>query len=573
MATKSKFELRLYTGSGQAFLLEAISDLESANVTTPLAFGSIIFLSGFVFQSPEVDGVSYHLLDFSVLVAAVLFHFALSLFVPKLNISQAAKNLSSWIFIGIVSACVPPLAVFAITGHVSEMLVSLIPLGLVAYPFVVFALGVVIGGWRLSRSNLRRLKLKQAELTRTQSQLENQITVMRTEIRENVEQELRKTMDVLADESLSPKEISKSLLFSIDTVIRPLSHRLAGLGEAGEHPPTQITMLPKPAGSLSDVELSRLAAPDIFALPAIINVLPTAFLVSGLPGLSFASLQVLALLLSLWVIENLFKNFRVNRIAGIVALTFLSLLVGLPFSSLFKTQDAFGVSMGFVISMSMTSGLMALISRRIDVLNRLAYVNQEIEQSVSLLRQEVWVLKTELAKAIHGSVQAKFLSLSLQFDSLKSVSKKQLAAAAKEVKKVIDSVDDSFKAAAMTFDQQMELIFAAWDKSVRIDLSLTNEIRDKIDTHPIARTCLVEVIGEAVANAAKHNSSPRVSVEISSSEGRSVQVLVTSEGRLTRVDNSRKGYGSKMLNEVTSAWSLTSAKGRVYLHAVVPLAK
>jgi signal transduction histidine kinase len=221
----------------------------------------------------------------------------------------------------------------------------------------------------------------------------------------------------------------------------------------------------------------------------------------------------------------------------------------------------------------MTSGLMALISRRIDVLNRLVYVNQEIEQSVSLLKQEAWVLKTELAKAIHGSVQAKFLSLSLQFDSLKSVSKKQLAEASKEVKKVIDSVDDSFKAAAMTFEQQMELILAAWDKSVRIDLSLTNEIRDKIDAHPIARTCLVELIGEAVANAAKHNSSPRVSVEISSSEGSYLQVLVTSEGRLTRVDNSRKGYGSKMLNEVTSAWSLTSAKGRVYLHAAVPLAK
>ena len=49
-------------------------------------------------------------------------------------------------------------------------------------------------------------------------------------------------------------------------------------------------------------------------------------------------------------------------------------------------------------------------------------------------------------------------------------------------------------------------------------------------------------------------------------------VSVWSAGKLSN-QTGRKGYGSQMLDEVTSSWTLTTLKGRVYLRAAIQLAK
>jgi signal transduction histidine kinase len=191
---------------------------------------------------------------------------------------------------------------------------------------------------------------------------------------------------------------------------------------------------------------------------------------------------------------------------------------------------------------------------------------------VAVLRQEAWVTKNQLAKAIHGSVQAKFLAVALRIANSPKVSKADLEAARKDIESSLDDVAISLEGRTDSFAKQLKTITDAWDGVAKIKLKAEKETIALINQFPVARTCVLEVIGEAVANAAKHSKAPSMDIELQENALGQIAVSVWSAGKLSE-QASRKGYGSQMLDEVTSGWSLTNFKGRVYLRAVIQLAK
>jgi signal transduction histidine kinase len=215
---------------------------------------------------------------------------------------------------------------------------------------------------------------------------------------------------------------------------------------------------------------------------------------------------------------------------------------------------------------------MALISKRLDDINKLEIVNQEMQAVISVLRQEAWVTKNQLAKAIHGSVQAKFLSVALRIANSPKLSKAELAAAKKDIEASIDDVALSLEGRAIPFAKQFKTITDAWDGVVNLKLKADKATIAKVNQYPVARTCLLEVIGEAVSNAAKHSKATTMDIELQENAIGQLAVSIWSAGKLADSAN-RKGYGSQMLDEVTSGWSLSNLKGRVYLRALIQLSK
>jgi signal transduction histidine kinase len=231
-----------------------------------------------------------------------------------------------------------------------------------------------------------------------------------------------------------------------------------------------------------------------------------------------------------------------------------------------------GITFGFVTTSLGVTGLMALVSKRLDDLRQLAIVNQAMQEVVSLLRQEAWVTKTLLAKAIHGSVQAKFLAVALRIGERSKLSKAELEAARKDIESSMVEVEGSFSGNSIPFTAQFQTISDAWDGVAKLNLEADSKTLEALDRLPVARTCALEVINEAVANAAKHSKAPTMNIELQENAFSQVVVSVWSAGKLS-TQPGRKGYGSQMLDEVTSSWSLTNLKGRVYLRAVIPLSK
>jgi signal transduction histidine kinase len=568
MSKAKGFWSKQVSGPERAFLIEASSSNLGRKLIVPIILSATIFSTGFLFPSVDYLGISVHLLDAMTFPASLLIFLIFNVFKDKAN--SVWLNLAFWFATGMLTASASTLTLITLTGQVSEALLAQVPVGVVAYALLSAVTSVLTSGIRLSRGRLRTLKQHRRLLSEIRSELETQIATMRGEIMQSVQSELSKAIQSL-DEISNPKELSERLMVAIDDVIRPLSHRLAGLGVTAGLPKVPAMSLNAKQGR-PGVSISRLAAPEIYTLLFIVFILPASFFIDGMSGL-YAALILLGVLVAILAcVERFGKSLYFSRIVGMLILAASSGLVGLGYLWLSPQNPNSGITVGFVTTSLGVTGLMALVSKRLDDLRELAIVNQEMQAVVSLLRQEAWVTKTRLAKAIHGSVQAKFLAVALRIGGSVKLSKAELVAARNDIESSIAEVEGSVSGHSIPFASQFQTIAEAWDGVAKLHLEADGETLATLDSLPVARTCVLEVINEAVANAAKHSKAPTMNIELQENSDNQVVVSVWSAGKLA-TQAGRKGYGSQMLDEVTSSWSLTNLKGRVYLRAVIQLSK
>lgn len=167
-----------------------------------------------------------------------------------------------------------------------------------------------------------------------------------------------------------------------------------------------------------------------------------------------------------------------------------------------------------------------------------------------------------MAKAIHGSVQARFLAVALRIAGVPKLTDEVLAEAKRDIEASIKDVSVSMQGPTGSFAEQFHTIVEAWDGVVKLTLTSEPQTVEILNQYPVARACVLEVVGEAVANAAKHSKAPAINIELQENSFDQIVVSVWSAGKLSS-QTTRKGYGSILLDEVTSNWTLTNLKGRV----------
>ena len=562
------FWQKQFSGPERAFLLEALTSKFGRSLVVPLSFSTIIFSTGFLFPDEMFSGMSVHFLD------ALTFPVSVGVFLLARLIKNQSfdgrLNFVLWILAGTLSAFAPTALLLLATGQVPTKFVSQIPIGIVAYSMLLGVVAVIGSGLALSRSRYQKLQEHKKLLNTIRTELEEQIIIMRGEIKQSVDAELAKVLDVLK-EGKSSKDLARKLFAAIDEVIRPLSHRLSGLGLKVKPPKSSHRVVPI-SPNRKGVSISRLVAPEIYFIAFAVFILPASFYVQGTTGLLTALVLLVLEIVTLWSIQRFAASVYLNRLIAIFALAALSAAIGSLYPLLLNQSFDSGISVGFVTTSIGTTSLMALISKRLDDINKLEIVNQEMQAVVSVLRQEAWVTKNQLAKAIHGSVQAKFLAVALRMANTPKLSKAELTEAKNDIEASINDVALSLESLATPFAKQFKTITDAWDGVVKLRLMAEKETLSKINQFPVARTCLLEVIGEAVSNAAKHSKATTMDIELQENAIGQLAVSVWSAGKLSD-QVTRKGYGSQMLDEVTSGWSLSNFKGRVYLRAVIQLAK
>ena len=555
-------------GPERAFLLEAFTSDLARSLWVPFAFSMTIFSTGFLFPSTVYFGISVHVLDALVYPASTLI-FLVAKFVKKVR-NWGVFNFSVVVIAGTFAAIVPSAALTLLSGQYVAEFSDQVPVGIVAYSLLIGISGVVLAGWRISRERFRTLRQNKTLLKSTRSELENQITTIREEIRQSVVGELEKALKALENAS-DAGDLSSKLFSAIDEVIRPLSHRLAGLGLT-VFPPKQSSHVVRTNQPRGRVSLARLAAPDVFLAFFAVLVLPATLITQGLS--EFFVVLALALF-ETWILvllQRRAQQFFIGRLVGLAILTLMSALIGFSYVFMVDVDYDGSISIGFVLITLTSSGIMVLVSKRLDDIHEMALVNQELQAVVSVLRQEAWVTKNQLAKAIHGSVQAKFLSVALRIANSQKISKADLAAARKVIESSLQDVSASLEGRTDSFSKQFKTIAEAWDGVAKLNLKADKQTISLINEYPVARTCVLEVIGEAVSNAAKHSKALAMDIELQENSLGQVVVSVWSGGKLAE-NGGRKGYGSQMLDEVTSSWSLSNLKGRVYLRAVIQLGK
>ena len=563
MASSPK--LGLFGGGERDYLREASASRFAVSLWVPIFFGSIITSTGFLFGDVFHTKLNFHLLDFLTLPSSLII-FAIARAFRSSTGPSLLSNLAVWVLSAISATVFPIVIEFVVSGKINQGLASQWLVAIVSYTLNIALIANAYSGIQLGRARLDQLRMAQAQLSDSKESLNHQLDSMRGEIREGVDRELQKALTLFSTESEStPQQLSESILRAIDTVIRPLSHRLAEFtsGEAMPRPNFVKLRATKPRRG---VALSRLAGPDIFAIAFLVFVLPAALTFQSSVNVWFL-LLLLAIQIGLLVlIETKATRFHLNRGVGILLFTAEGAIFVPIYLAIAPGENSFGLAFAFVILSFVVSTLLALISKRVDTIQDQAQITEQLNSLVDQLRQEVWVTKTALAKAIHGSVQAKFLAIGLRLAQTAELTPDLVSLVKAEIRSCISDLSGSVQADSQSFKDHLNRFIEAWDDVVEIELQADSKSIEQLDLKPTVRSCVVEVLGEAIANSAKHSRSPNLKIHLAATDEGLLKLQVESQGKLSG-ETSKSGYGSQILNEVTSGWSLVEKSERVVLVA------
>ena len=124
-----------------------------------------------------------------------------------------------------------------------------------------------------------------------------------------------------------------------------------------------------------------------------------------------------------------------------------------------------------------------------------------------------------------------------------------------------------------TFKDEIEDLQVVWSAVCTIDVEGPREVFELLEADPVAAACTIEVMRECAVNAVKHGKSDQVGIELSSHHSHAVQIVAHNAVTEPIDEASSRGYGSTIMSDVTSRWSVKLDESRFVVTAIVPLSR
>jgi glucose-6-phosphate-specific signal transduction histidine kinase len=106
-----------------------------------------------------------------------------------------------------------------------------------------------------------------------------------------------------------------------------------------------------------------------------------------------------------------------------------------------------------------------------------------------------------------------------------------------------------------------------------LELEAEAGIMELLDQDPFANLAGIEAVREGLCNAVRHGEAKQASLLMTVedfNEGRRLKIALTNDGHSLHPDD-KPGFGSTILDEVTSSWQLSNGPSGVQLVAEVPI--
>jgi signal transduction histidine kinase len=254
--------------------------------------------------------------------------------------------------------------------------------------------------------------------------------------------------------------------------------------------------------------------------------------------------------------------------AALSALFALAVIIfRLPLAPELSLFFAFGAA----LILSATSVFCLLYDTRQFVVGRANLVNIELAQLVSRSRQELGIRQQQLARLVHGSVQSRLNAARLRLSRAQSMTPEVIHAVLAdlaEARAELTALPGRYDTDVLS---QLEEISDFWHGVCELTLELGPDAVQAMDRDPAASQCVIAVVSEAVNNAVKHALAPEVTVVILCNSEQSLAVEVRNASDRAAGDGSVPGLGSRILNQLTHAWSVTRESGETVLRAEIRL--
>lgn len=202
----------------------------------------------------------------------------------------------------------------------------------------------------------------------------------------------------------------------------------------------------------------------------------------------------------------------------------------------------------------------------------LRVVDEELQRRVARLGMVQWAQHRYLARALHGPAQS---AIAASARRLQETPEPERAGVIADVRAgLLDLLhpDSSSALAGMSvsWEESLRRIAATWVGLTDVTVDEGVGVSRAMDANSIGREIAVEVLTEAVSNAARHGRATcvRASVHVM---GADLAIEVSDDGTVRRSPES--GLGTRLLDDCALTWERVSTETGTTLTAVLPLGR
>lgn len=428
--------------------------------------------------------------------------------------------------------------------------------------------------------------------------------------REEVVRAVEHVLDTaVSDLEREPSEIATRLNRASEDALRPLSHELVERRE-----PFKVPSFSRPRirwlASLSNVVATPLIAPRTIAFFMTFLVMRSTFKSpseaaeatgqqiggAGLQAtVELASLGRAFILLSSVFVATYLSALVVRRsispllavastggrwvigIFGILSVSLMTQLLVILAEGVFSLRDSatelsiaepiWFIPVALVaITMGIVRGLEEVHG---DLTRQLQEINSDLMWETARINEELLASRRYLSQVIHGPIRAALMASAMEVTmaqrrgepviGLIPTLTERISQARKRIHEPVVALDLLKEASGLK---------SLWSGVCEIAFDIPPQVIDAIVADPISASAIHAVIEESIANAIFHASAKRVDVRIDH-DGHVIAILIENDGNAPSTDGER-GLGSRLLDEVTTEWTIESDDGRTRLRAVVP---
>jgi signal transduction histidine kinase len=532
-----------------------------------------VYATGYLFPTEIIlPGVNSHLWDLMVGLGG-----ATSLLLTRSY--SRSKAISSFSSLQIAFSFALAISAATATGVVGSVLFfsTNIPQSSVQVVFVFGPLGtlgqisifsLIIGAFIYSSHSSKNLAQERIALGLIQEKLREELESNKTSLMLQISHALKPSLNSIEEQvAVGAKEsdVVEQINQAINKVIRPLSQRLdeqTPLSDLGDIDRTKLARKIRRT-PLRD-RLTRTASLNL-ALNPVVSI--GTYFGFGLVALLYlfswsAAVQIFLPFLALSYLFFKLLNKSLARIQGKIYLIFLvSLLFAIIQSIHFYLigtiegydPELIGTIAFSVLTLTLGSSIFQIVLNGIQAnLKNAELVNIEVAQSISSVRQQMWRIRKNLSRELHGGLQAKLQILALQIQKGIEVSPQSL----NEVQNALFSLKEGDQEIQVSINDFLEEQREFWDGVCEIEYTITPVVSVRIDSSAVINECIREVIREAINNAIKHAKSSSINIQIELSTDSIFHLSVINSVHQLASTSEGTSLGSKLFNELTNSWSI-----------------
>lgn len=470
-------------------------------------------------------------------------------------------------------------------------------------------IALIVMAVREHRQTMSALGSTRAALLVAADEGRRRLEYQRNEVTDQVDAVIAQTIAALEQ---GGEDLPATLVHASDETLRPLSHELARpeepfVVEAPESPqPRWRVVLAEVAGRpliaplltalVMTVVVTRLTITDVSGAEPDVAVDVGAGTVGAQVDLqSFAiSLAGLALVFvatyaAAWLVRRVTRRLLPSRMPSqrwlivIVSIIPIALAAELSVIALYVMAGREALPpitpltlAQFLIPIAAVTFLVAVIRTvsvaQEDMREQIERGNEELAWQIARINNELWSERQRLSLAVHGPIRAALTAGAIELTRAEEqrVSDQERCAITEDTRERLTAARATLAVAPTPPDVATALdeMRRVWRGVCRIDSAISEEARDRLAADPHAAEAVVAVAGEAIGNAVNHAHAGAIAVVVGLDD-RSLELTVTNDGHGPDGE-AGPGLGSRMLDDLTTEWSLTHTGGQTTLRARIP---